>query len=303
MIKPPTAESHAASLGLAGCANRSAALICSAMIMWTVTEVVGGLFLKGMPILQIVWLRYACHLSLMLFAFGIPHRLRFLRTGRPFLQISRSLLMLTMPLCYAVALGGAGHSDVMGVFWIAPVLVLVMAPLAGDRVPPLASITAITAWLGALVIYRPPIVGMGWAAVAAVGMATSFSGYVAMTRVLDRTASLLTNLFYSAAGVFVALSLVLPSFWSPITPRVMLGGMAVAVVGWMGLYLLDLSVRRESTACLAPFLYIQVLIEAGLRIGRGFAHQTYSEVGAALTLAALATAYLGLRRQSPEAAS
>ncbi len=271
--------------------------MCAAMVMWTVTEAVGGLFLRGMPILQIVWLRYAFHLLLMLLAFGVPLRLRFLRTGRPFLQISRSLLMLTMPICFAVALGGAAQSEVMGAFWIAPVLVLMMAPLTGERVPILAWITTITAWLGAIMIYRPPFAGMGWAAGAALGMAASFSAYIAMTRVLDRTESLLTNLFYSAVGVFVALSVALPFFWSPITPRVMLGGMAVAVSGLGALYLLDLSVRGDSMARLAPFLYTQVLIEMGLRMGRGFGHQTYLEVGAAITVSALAAAFLGARRQ------
>jgi drug/metabolite transporter (DMT)-like permease len=285
------------------------ALIMLSMVAWVATEVVGTIGFNGLasgptPIPQIVWLRYFFHLLFMLVVFGVPTRLAFVRTRRPGLHVARSLLMLAMPMSYALAVQMARPFAVLGVFAVFPVLVLAMARLAGDRGQTWTALAVAVGWIGTLVVYRPPIAEMGWGALAAVAMAASFSGYLVLTRVLDRTEPLLTNLFYSAVGVFAALSIALPFLWTPIGARELVSGAAVAVTGWLTLYLLELALRRDTPSRLAPFLFAQALIDVGFRaIDRGRDLSADLVLGALLIAAALTVALIARRRaRRPDAA-
>jgi hypothetical protein len=279
------------------------ALIGWAMVMWVVTEIAGARTIGGaFPIPQIVWLRYTFHLALMCLIFGIPRRFDFLRTERPWLQLFRSFLMLVMPLSFALAVQGGRWREVFGVFWIAPILVVAFGALAGERASRFVWLTTILAWLGVIAIYRPSISSLGLATLPTLAMAASFAGYVALTRVLDRTESLLTNLFYSAVSVFVVLTIALPWYWRPLTVRGLIGGFALAVCGWIALCLMDLGLRRDTAARLAPFLFLQVVIEEALRTGPRMLRDTAASGGIILTLIALSLALLFSRRPAAQVA-
>lgn len=248
----------------------SPALVTLAMVMWVVTEIIVALaFGREYPIPQIVWLRYAFHLALMCLFLGLPYGFEFIQTRRPWLQLVRSLLMLVMPLSYAVAIQQTRWSNVAAVFWTAPLLVIILAAFAGERAPRFAWITASVALFGVVMLYRPSLTNIGGAAILlTVATAGSFSGYVVLTRVLDRTEPLLSNMFHSALGVFIALSVPLGTFWVPISPRQVVGALLVAVCGWIALWLLELGLRQDSPGRLAPFLFVPAVLEWGLRADR-----------------------------------
>lgn len=256
--------------------NRLAALrpglaVALAMAMFVATEAVATTgFPRATPIAQRVWLRYGFHLLLMLVLFGGPTRLAFVRTKRPALQIFRSLLMLAMPMCYVLAALTASGKTIFGIFSCAPLMVIALAYLAGERA--LGSIIVLVAigCGGALVMYRPDVRAMGWGVWPALGIAASYSAYIVLTRVLDRTETMLSNLFYTAVGVFVALTLAAPLYWTPIGARELVAGAAIAVGGFICLWLLETGLRQETSTRLAPFLLTQTLLDGVLRtIGRG----------------------------------
>ena len=268
--------------------------------MWVVTEVAGGRLVgRDTTIPQIVWLRYAFHLALMLVFLGIPRRFDFVRTQRPWLQLFRSFLMLVMPIAYAMAVQRVGGRHAWGVFWVAPVMVLTFSAMTGERPTRAAWITTLVAWLGITAIYRPSLSALGLGIVPALVMAASFAWYIVLTRVLDRTESLFTNLFYSAISVFVVLSIALPWFWNPIEPRDIVAGVVIATSGWVGLCLLDLGLRRESPALLAPFLFVQTLVEVLLRFGLRGLRDPAVVPGLTLTVVAVSIAWWLQRRPQP----
>jgi drug/metabolite transporter (DMT)-like permease len=272
--------------------------VVAAMVMWLATEVIVSLGFRGTPIPQIVWLRYGFHVLLMVTLLGPPTRMSFVRTRRPGLQLIRSLMMLAMPLGYMLAARAARGSAVLAVLAASPLLVVTVARAAGETVPRWAVILSATGWIGALVLYRPDLLAMGWGALAAAGMASSYSAFVVLTRVLDRTEGLLTNLFHCALGVFVVLSLAAPWFWQPIGARELLAGAAVAVSGLIVLYLLELGLRRDTASRLAPFLLAQPLLEGVLRVVHGGERPGAADVfGCGLIAAAIAVAFLALGRQ------
>ena len=278
-------------------------LIIAAMLVWIATEIAGGLAFRKTPIPQIVWMRYFFHIVLMGIVFGGPSKFSFVRTSRPWLQLFRSLLMLVMPLSYGLAVQTARTQSVFGVFWVAPFLVIIMSALAGERVPRFAWVAGGIAWLGALIVYTPPVLLMSSAVIPAVVMALSFSLYVVLTRVLDRTEPLLTNLFYSAVGVFVPLSIALPWYWTPIGVREVAGSIAVAACGWMGLCLLELAIRRELPSRLAPFLFTAVIVDVAARmLDRDVVPGPHIFLGVVFIAAAAAVTFILVRRTPQPAA-
>jgi drug/metabolite transporter (DMT)-like permease len=275
----------------------------AAVLLWIATEIAGSLAFRKTPIPQIVWMRYFFHLVLMGIVFGGPSKFSFVRTSRPWLQLFRSLLMLTMPLSYGLALQTARMQSVYGVFWVAPFLVIVLSAIAGERVPRFAWVAGGIGWLGALIVYTPPVLLMSWAVIPSLVMALSFSLYIVLTRVLDRTEPLLTNLFYSALGVFLALSIALPWFWTPIGVREVVGGAAVAVCGWLGLCVLELAIRRELPSRLAPFLFTQVIVDVAARaLDREVVPAPHVFLGVVFITAAGAVTFMLVRRAPQPAA-
>lgn len=245
------------------------ALVALAMVMWLVTEIVVVLaFGDDVPIPQIVWLRYGFHLALMCLFLGIPSRFSFIRTHRPWLQLGRSLMMLVMPLSVALAIRETEWDNVAPLFWTAPLFVLIMASFAGERTSGRSWIAVSLAVLGVLAMNGPSLDAMSQVALPSLAAAASFAGYIVLTRVLDRTEPLLTNMFHSALGVFIALSIPLATFWVPLSARQIVGALMVAVCGWITLWLLELGLRRDSPGRLAPVLFLQALLEWAARANR-----------------------------------
>ena len=273
------------------------------MLLWLATELVASLTFRTTPLPQLVWLRYLFHLARMVMIFGVPSRFSFVRTSRPWLQLFRSLLMLAMPLSYGLAAQTARPQAVFGVFWVAPLMVIAMSALVGERVPRFAWVGGGIAWIGALIVYTPPVLLMSWAVFPALVMAASFSLYIVLTRVLDRTEPLLTNLFYSALGVFLALSIAMPWFFAPIGAREVVGGAAMAVCGWLGLWVVELAIRRELPSRLAPFLFTQVIVDVAARVvDRDVVPAPHVVFGVVLiTVAAVVTFVLVRRTPQPAA--
>jgi drug/metabolite transporter (DMT)-like permease len=276
------------------------ALVALAMVMWVVTEIIVALtFGQSYPIPQIVWLRYAFHLGLMCVFLGPRYRFDFIRTSRPWLQLVRSLLMLIMPLSAALAIQQTRWFNVGAIFWVAPLLVMILAVIAREQTPLFAWVTTLLALAGLVMLYRPSLTTMGGTAVVAtLATAASFAGYVVLTRVLDRTEPILTNLFHSGLGVFIALSVTLATYWVPISTRQIVGALLVAVCGWLTLWLLELALRQESPGRLAPFLFVQAIVEWALRANRS----TFADIprlGAfTVVVASLSVAYWCAQRKA-----
>ncbi len=205
-------------------------------LLWNVVEGVPVLLSPGYSLYQIVWMRYAAHLVVLLLFLAARGKLALLSTERPALQIGRGLLMLAMPWFFITGLGFTTVGGVMAVFWVAPLMVLVLAALLLRDVArlPVWIATAI-GYAAVLLLLRPDRQTISTTALLlALGMAFSFSLYVVLTRTL-RTEATATNLFYTAVAVFVPLSFFMPALWKTPSPRDLL---IMAVVGIAGLGLL-----------------------------------------------------------------
>jgi drug/metabolite transporter (DMT)-like permease len=263
-------------------------------LSWTLLEgVVGAQFQNQYHLLQIVWCRYAVHLLAVWLIWGRRDPAPLWRTRRPVFHALRSLCMLVMPLSFAMAVyGGMPGHTVWALFWAAPLLILVLARgWLGERVP-------LAAWLAAALGGVAAVLLLGLARpintsllVWPLAMAASFAVYVAMTRQL-RDEAVHTNLFHTAAGVFLVLTLFMPSVW--VTPSwhdvvVLIG---IGLFGLLGLWALDRACEAAPLSAATPMLFLHL---AGMfaieSLARGAAPSARQALALALIVLVLLTVW------------
>jgi drug/metabolite transporter (DMT)-like permease len=241
--------------------RRIAMLMMAAFaVMWAVLEEeLGARLRRPYDLTQIVWCRYASHLLIVGMIWGWRTPSAVWRTSRPGRQLGRSLLMLVMPLSFGAAVAqGDAASNAWAMFWCAPLLILVIArAMLAERAPMSLWVTTALASIGAVFVIAPTTLPTGLGLLWPLLMAGSFALYVVLTRTL-RHEALAANLFYTAIGVILPLSLYVPRIW--VTPSVhdavILFG--IGALGFVSLLLLDRAVERTDVSPSAAFLSLQV---------------------------------------------
>lgn len=273
--------------------NRSALLLAGFSFFWSIAETVVPA--SGVSLYQIVWSRYAVHLAVLVLLFaprrGVP---ALVRTPRPGWQILRSLLMLGMPLCFIFGVRMLRPGNMLGIFWIAPFMIVALAAFSRASFGGVRTLVAAgTGLVGVWLVLRPDSDALTPAALLPIGMAFCFALYIHMTAQM-RDEAILPKLVHTALWVFLALSLLMPAVWR--TPSLAGVGSLVAIgsIGLFGLYLLDRAVDTDRWAALAPVLYLQVVYEVLFRWGlRDMAPGRLGLLGMGLIVLAVLPAFFG----------
>lgn len=194
--------------------------------------------------------------------------------------------MLAMPAAFIFGRAAVGPHELMAVFWFAPLLVPLFARVVlGERLGAGVWLLLGAAWLATWRLAGTPgvpsVAALAWGG----AMAASFALFLAWTRALARTESVATNLFYTGAGVFAALTLTAPLWFVPWTPRELAGMALIGVLILLALAAMEAALHRAEAAVLAPVLFLQPLLFFLLAVWRGRAGG--AQVGAGATVAAL----------------
>lgn len=244
--------------------RRGARFMIAFAALWAVVEGVFGVRLRqSYDVTQIVWCRYATHLVIVFAIWGWREPARIWRTTRPVFHLGRSLLMLIMPVGFGLALqAGMPVDTVWTIMWTAPAIILGLAyALLGERLSGAAIVAAVGGFLAVGLMLEPvaliPPMGALWAAL----MAGSFALYVVATRRL-RGEALRTNLFYTAVGVFAALSPYVPRVWLMPDAHDVVILIGIGAVGFVALLALDRAVDHAPVSITASFAHLQVVLSA-----------------------------------------
>lgn len=228
-------------------------------LLWAAIEGIGVLLADDHNPLQVVWVRYATHLLFLVALFAPRRGKALVRTTRLRLQLARGLLMLLMPLCFLAALSFSEPEDVLGVFWIVPLLTMGLSVwLLRERVESWRWPVVVGGWIGALLIVRPSSGALGLSTLLALGMALCLALYLVMTALL-RDQATLTNLVYTAACVLAPLSLLVPAVWSMPSVRTLALMAAIGLLGLGALFMFDRAIDMAPVSGVAPMLYTQPL--------------------------------------------
>ncbi len=209
---------------------------------------------------QIVWGRYVFHAIVFLAIFARSGIAAQMRTARPWLQFSRSAILLLGTLLFFSALRYLPLADAVAINFFAPLLVTAFSiPMLKEQVGIRRWIAIMVGFAGVMVIIRPGLGVMHWAAVLPLGTAVCYALYQVLTRMAGRTDHARTSLLWSAAVGTVVMSFLVPFRW---TAPDSWGWVMMAATGCLfglGHYLLIKGLERAPASLLSPFIYSQLI--------------------------------------------
>lgn len=250
---PKGAAAHAPLIGIA--------LMCLAVITFAVTDTTAKWLSGHINVFVVVWARYVIHFACSLVVFNPWTVPGLMRTQRPLLQIGRSALLFLTTALNFTALQFLQLDQTVSIMFSVPFFVALFAgPMLGERVGARRWIAILVGFSGILLVVRPGAGGIHPAAILCLGAAATYALYAITTRMLAKTDSSQTTLFYSALVGSIAASLPLPFVWeTPREPLVIGLMLELGAVAGAGHFLMILAHARAPAATLAPFIYTQII--------------------------------------------
>jgi drug/metabolite transporter (DMT)-like permease len=235
--------------------------MCGAVASFALLDTSAKYLNLHMSTLEVVWARYV---GAFLFPFLVVNpwtRPNLTTTARPILQMFRSVLLLLSTMCNFAALRYLQLAESMAIGFSTPFIVAVLSgPLLGEWVRWRRWSAIGFGFVGVLVVIRPGSGSFQPAALLSLSAALCYALYAITTRILARTDSSVTTLFYSNIAGAVMLIPVLPFVWTtPTEPIVIILMVLCGAIGSFGHYLLIAAHRLAPAAVLSPFIYTQIV--------------------------------------------
>ena len=236
-------------------------LMCGAVAAFACLDCMAKYLGTHMDVMQVVGVRYVSAFLIALLISNPISRPGLLRTGGPVLQLGRSVLLLGSTVFNFMAFRFLQLDEALAILFSTPFLVAILAgPVLGEWVGWRRWTAIMVGFLGVLVVVRPGLGGLQWAALLSLGSAFCYAGYSITTRMLSTTDTSETTLFYANLFGFVVMVPVLPFIWTapPSWIDVVLM-VAVGAFGAGGHFLLILAHRNAPASVLSPFIYTQII--------------------------------------------
>ncbi len=235
--------------------------MCAAVAAFACLDATAKYLNSYMDTLQVVWARYTGGFVLAFLVSNPWSRPGLMRTKRPGLQILRAAMMLGSTVTNFMAFRYLQLDQALSILFSIPFLVAILAgPFLGEWIGWRRWVAILVGFAGVLLVTRPGVGGIHWAALYCVGSALFYSFYIILTRILSRSDSSDTTLFYANILGAAAMLPVLPFVWStPDNPWVIFLMVVFGAFGSLGHYLLIVAHRLAPASVLAPFMYTQLV--------------------------------------------
>ncbi|MBT5413415.1 MAG: DMT family transporter [Rhodospirillaceae bacterium] len=239
---------------------RGIVLMMLAWSLFPVMDAVSKYISDDYHVLQIVWARFlfqALATLVLLLALG---RRRALRTNALRLQILRSGGFLAHTLLFITAIVFIPLAEGIALLFIGPMVVVALsALLLRESVGMARWLTVLTGFAGAMLIIRPGLGVLHWAASLVLLSALCFALYQVWTRGLHAVDSPLTTLAYTPLVGLLALSPVVPFFWAWPSAGDWALMALMGAVGALSHFILIKAFEAAEASLLAPFAYVQIV--------------------------------------------
>jgi drug/metabolite transporter (DMT)-like permease len=210
---------------------------------------------------EIAWARYTFAFVLTALISNPFTTSGLLSTKRPVLQVARSFLLVCATVGNFLALRWMQLDEVLSIIFTFPFLVsIISGPMLGEWIGARRWAAVGVGFCGVLLITRPGLGGVHAAALFSVGATVSYALYAVITRIVSRTDSNQTSLFYSnLVGALVLLPIVpfvwrTPTDWQSWALLVIVG-----VLGSAGHFCMIAAHKLAPASVLSPFIYTQLI--------------------------------------------
>jgi len=218
------------------------------------------------PAIQIACLRGAASLPFVLLTYAWTRELRSLVPVRFGLHLLRAALAVLMLWGFLWALARSSMADTYAVFMCAPLLVVLVASLLlGEKVG-LHHWLAILAGLGGVIVMlEPSIEGFAsLAGLATLGSALAYAVIVVLVRVLARTDTTASMVFWYLLMLSLGAAAIAAPGWVPIGAADWPWIAAIGLTGWAGQHLITEAFRLAPASLVAPYEYTALVWAVGL---------------------------------------
>jgi drug/metabolite transporter (DMT)-like permease len=218
-------------------------------------------YLSGeLPLLMVLWGRYTFHFVFVMLFFvkGAPREI--ITTRRLKLQLLRSFLIFGAGVTFWGALTFMPLADCVVIAFASPLFVTVLSvPFLGERVGRHRWAAVIVGLVGVVLAARPGAGVFHWASFLPVVAALCYSIVQITTRILSRSDSTLTTLFYTSFGGLVLSVIAVLFVWVTPSPGQWLLLVWLGLLGALGHYLMIKAFEWAPASLLAPFDYTTLI--------------------------------------------
>ncbi len=216
---------------------------------------------SGMPPLEVSFVRYAGHLLIMAALVRPADWPTVARTNAPVVALLRAGCLAGATICNFFAVRHLPLSVTSTIFFTSPLWVCLLGgPLLGEKIGPRRAAAVAIGFAGILVVTRPGLGAVHWAAILSIGAALFAALYFMLTRKLAGIDSTATQQLYAAVfgTVVLAVPALLDWHW-PISAAGWVAFAAIGVFGWAGHQITVIAHRMAPATTLAPFVYSQLI--------------------------------------------
>lgn len=237
-------------------------LVVSAVVLFSLSDVLAKLLRESLPAVEIAWLRYTVFAG---FAALLAARGRFigLRSRRPGLQSLRGLALLGSAMLFITGLGFLPVAEATALSFVSPAFITALSiPFLGETVGVRRWAAVLVGLAGVLIVIRPGSDAVQAAAAFPLLSALCWAVAIVATRRMGTSERAETTLLWSAVLGLLALTAMVPFGFVPPGAGQIGIGLVLGVCSSVGQYLVILAYRRAAASMLAPFSYAQLLSSA-----------------------------------------
>jgi drug/metabolite transporter (DMT)-like permease len=218
-------------------------------------------FSQHYPPMEVAVLRGLASLPFLVLPLVFTGRLGDLRPNRFGMHLLRGALMVGVLAGFIYAVKVLSLATAYSIFLSAPLIATALSvPILGDRVPGRNWLAVVLGLVGVLIMLRPSTSGMATlGALAALFAATAYAFSVIALRVIGRSDTTSSVVFWTISLMTVLCSLVAIPEWVPLASghwKLLIG---LGVAGAIGQHLLTEAFRAAPPSVVAPFEYTALL--------------------------------------------
>lgn len=237
------------------------ALMCAAMLLFSVLDAAAKYVSRSMPALEVVWARYAVSVVFAVIVLRPWADLRLYAMKRPYMQVLRAFFLLGSTAFNFLALRYLQLAETAAIAFAAPFFIVGLAgPVLGEWAGPRRWAAAIIGFLGVIIVVEPGPDTFQPAALLSLAAACCYAGYNLSTRLLSGVESAGSMLVFPALFGTAILTPPLP-FVGTLPPDWLIAGLMLltGAAGALGHWCLIVGHRKAPASLLAPFQYTQIL--------------------------------------------
>ena len=226
----------------------------------------GAKYLTGsIGVLMALWARYAGQTFIVITL--VSRRKGVWRARHPYLQIVRSVLLLSATGFFFSAIHALGIPTATALMEVNPVLITLGGALfLKELLGPQRFIGIAISLVGALIIIRPGFQEFKIGMIYPIAAAICYAGYSLVTRFVGQNEDVWTSLLYTGLVGGVLTTLALPFFWVTPTPTEIAVMIAIACIGTTGQLFIIRSLSNAEAGAVAPFAYAGLIYATFLSI-------------------------------------